>query len=438
MGKGSIKILAVIALLALVAGSWYTMFNDAAAKEKEYNGYVTVARDKKEKELYDEALDSYNSALGMYDSLELREEIADLYKSINRIDAYLAFCDQTITKYPHDERAYIRIAEQHSDSKNYGLCFNLLNMAEKRGVQSDRLNEIRASIQYTFEYKNLGLEVVSIFSNDLCAVMRSNGKWGYVDLTGGTRIGFNYAAAGDYTGEYLAVQLESGEYVIIDSTGREKSKDPEKKKIEDCLFFFEDKMSVKYDGKYHYCNFEFKELFGSYDYAGTFSGGYAAVMNADKWFIIDANGQQVGSKTFEEIKVDEKGVAFRNGVAFAKENGKYYLIDTSGNKVCDTSWADVDCFNSDQPAAVSNGDRWGFIDTAGKVVVDYTYGKARSFSNGFAAVAVQDQWGYIILEDYSIKIEPQFVDALDFSRSGTAFVKKTEGWDLIRMYSYNQ
>lgn len=438
MGKGSIKILAVVALIALLAGSWYTMFNDAAAKEKEYNGYVTVARDKKEKELYDEALDSYSSALGMYDTLELREEIADLYKSINRIDSYLAFCEQTITKYPYDERAYIRIAEKYNESKNYGLCFKLLNTADKRGIQSSRLNEIRASIQYTFEYKNLGLEKVSIFSNDLCAVMRSNGKWGCVDLTGGTRLGFNYDAVGDYTGEYLAVQLASGEYVIIDATGREKSKDPEKRKIEDCLFFFEDKMSVKYDGKYHYCNFEFKELFGSYDYAGTYSGGYAAVMNGDKWFIIDSNGQQVGSKTFEEIKVDEKGVAFRNGVAFAKENGKYYLIDTSGSKVCDTSWTDVDCFNSDQPAAVSNGERWGFIDTKGNIVVEYSYGKAKSFSNGFAAVAVQDQWGYIILEDYSLKIDHQFVDALDFSRSGTAFVKKTEGWDLIKLYSYNQ
>ena len=54
MGKGSIKILAVVALIALVAGSWYTVFNNASAKEKEYKEYVTVARDKKEKELYDE------------------------------------------------------------------------------------------------------------------------------------------------------------------------------------------------------------------------------------------------------------------------------------------------------------------------------------------------------------------------------------------------
>lgn len=437
MKKGSMKLLIVVALIGLLAVSWYTMFNDAAKLQSEYDGYISVARDKKEKELYDDAIDSYNSALNMHDSIELREEIADLYKNTNKIDQYLEFCEQTTSKYPQDERAYVRLAEYYSGAKDYNLCFKLLNKADKKGVSSNRLKEIRTSIQYVFEYKYMGFETVSIFSNDLCAVKRPNGNWGYVNLTGGTHLGFNYTDAADYTGEYLAVQLVSGEYVLVDSTGREKSKDTEKKIIEDCLFLFEDKMSVKYDGKYHYCNSEFKKLFGDYDYAGTFSGGFAAVMNEGKWFVINAEGKQV-SDNFEEIKVDEKGVAFRNGVAFAKTNGKYILIDTSGKKVGDGSWADVDCFNSDQPAAVSNGDRWGFIDATGKLVVDYTYGKARSFSNGFAAVAVQDKWGYIIIDDYSLKIEHQFVDAMDFSRSGTAFVKQTDGWDLIKLYSYNQ
>lgn len=437
MKKGSMKLLIVVALIGLLAVSWYTLFNDAAKLQNEYDGYLTVARDKKGKELYDDAIDNYNAALGMYDSIELREEIAELYKTINRIDAYLEFCEQATTKYPKDERAYVRLAEYYNDIKDYNQCFKLLNKADKKGVNSARLTEIRASLQYVYEYKYMGFEEVSIFSNDLCAVKRSNGKWGYVNLSGGTHLGFIYNDAADYTGEYLAVQLESGEYALIDSTGREKSKDVEKKKIEDCLFLYEDKMSVKYNGKYHYCNFEFEQLFGEYDYAGTFSGGFAAVMNNNKWFIINAEGKQIGD-TFEEIKVDEKGVAFRNGVAFAKKSGKYFLIDTSGKKVGDGTWEDVDCFNSDQPAAVFNGERWGFIDTTGKIVVDYKYGKARSFSNGFAAVAVQDKWGYIIIDDYSLKIEHQFTDAMDFSRSGTAFVKQTEGWDLIKLYSYNQ
>ncbi len=437
MKKGNMKLLIVVALIGLLAVSWYTMINDAAGLQNEYDGNLSAARENKDKELYDEAFDYYNSALNMNDSIELREEIADLYKSTGRINAYLEFCEQTTTVYSQDERAYVRLAEYYNDAKDYNLCFRLLNKAEKKGIESDRLREIRSDIQYVFEYKYLGYETVSVFSNGLCAVKRPNGKWGYVNLTGGTHLGFNYTDAVDYTGDYLAVQLESGEYVLIDSTGREKSKDTEKKKIEDCLYLFEDKMSVKFDGKYHYCDYEFKKLFGDFDYAGTFCGGVAAAMNGGKWFVINAEGAQV-SDNFEEIMVDEKGVAFRNGVAFAKTNGKYILIDSSGKKVGDGTWADVDCFNSDQPAAVSNGDKWGFIDAAGNLVIDYTYGKARSFSNGFAAVADRDKWGYIRLDDHVLVIEQQFNDAMDFSRSGTAFVKQTEGWDLIKLYSYNQ
>lgn len=437
MKKGNMKFLIAVALIGLLALSWYMMFNDAAKLEKEYESYLTVARDKTAKELYADALDSYHAALTMYDSIELREEMADVYKLKSKKDDYLEFCDQTTAIYAQDERAYIRLAEYYIDTKDYTLCFQLLNKADKKGVNSQKLKEIRESIQYVFEYKSIGFESVSIFSNDLCAVKKPDAGWGYANLFGSIKIGFNYTDAADYTGQYIAVQLKSGEYVLIDSTGREKSKDPEKKKIEDCLFLFEDKMSVKYNGKYHYCDFEFKPLFGEYDYAGTFSGGFAAVMNDGKWFVINSDGQQIGD-TFEEIKVDEKGVAFRNGVAFAKNDGKYFLIDTSGKTVGDGNWVDVDCFNSNQHAAVSNGEKWGFIDATGKIVMDYTYDKARSFSNGFAAVAVEDKWGYIIIDDYSLKIEHQFTDAMDFSRSGTAFVKQTDGWDLIKLYSYNQ
>lgn len=437
MKNGSMKLLIIVALIGLVGISWYTMFNDVAKLQNEYDSYLSTARDNKAEELYDEAIDSYLLALNKYDSIELREEIADYYKSINRTDSYLAFCDETTSEYSQDARAYVRLAEYYDEIKDYNSCFKILNKADKKGVSSNRLKEIRTSLQYVFEYKYMGFETVSVFSNDLCAVKRPNGKWGYVNLLGNTHIGFNYTDAADYTGQYIAVQLESGEYVLIDSTGREKSKDSEKKKIEDCLFLFEDKMSVKYDGKYHYCNVEFEKIFGDYDYAGTFSSGFAAVKNDGKWFVINAEGEQV-SGNFAEIKVDEKGVAFRNGVAFAQNGDKYILIDTSGNQVGDGEWTDVDCFNSDQPAAVSNGDRWGFIDTTGKLVIDYIYDRARSFSNGFAAVAIQDKWGYIVVEDYSLKIEHQFNDAMDFSRSGTAFVKQTDGWDMIKLYSYNQ
>lgn len=437
MKKGNMKMLISVALIAILCLSWYTMLDDASTQQDQYDGYLTIAREKRENTLYDDALEQYALALEMNNSMELREEIADFYKQIKRWDSYLRFCEDTISQFPYDERAYIRMVEYYNSVEDYKQCFTYLDKASKRQIVSAQLQEMKASLLYVFEYKHYGFEQVRVFAKNVCAVQKSNGKWGYTNLKGETYLGFNYLSASEFIGDYVAVQLESGEYALIDGSGREKSKDPEKKAIEDCTFFFDGKMAVKYNGKYHYCDTEFKELFGAYDFAGTFNFGYAAVMNDGVWYFIDPQGNQVG-ETFEDIKVDEKGVAFRNGVAFVKKNGKYILVDTAGNAVCNDSWVDVDCFNSDQPAAVYNGEAWGFVNTAGQLVVDYTYESAKSFANGFAAVAQQGKWGYIILEDYTLKIEYQFVDAADFSKGGTAYVKSQNGWDLIRLYSYNQ
>lgn len=437
MGKRGMKILITVALVALVVVSWKEMFDTTNALQNEYDGYLENARDKRDKELNGEALDFYNAALSMHDSVELRDEIAEFYYSINSLKKYVNFCEETMSVYPYDETAYIRMAEYYSGTKNYVSCFNVLNMASKRGLDSDRLLEIRNEFQYEYEYIKYGYEEVSIFSNGVCAVKRTGSNWGFVDSYGTIKLGFNYRKASDYNGAYVAVQLESGEYAFIELTGRQKSKTTNNYNVEECLYLFEDKVATKYDGKYHYCNFEFEELFGSFDYAGTFSGGVAAAMNDGKWFIIDSNGSQVGEKVYEEIKVDEKGVAFRKGVAFAKENGKYILIDSTGKQIGNDSWIDVDCFNSGQPAAVSNGESWGYVDITGQLIIDYQYDNAKSFSNDFAAVNIEGKWGYIELEDNSLKIDCQFIDAMDFSPRGTAFVKLHDGWDLIKFYSYN-
>ena len=157
-------------------------------------------------------------------------------------------------------------------------------------------------------------------------------------------------------------------------------------------------------------------------------------MESSKWAIINERGNKVTEFVFEDIKLDDKGIAFRNDRAIAKRDGVYILIDSKGNQVGNGSWQDADAFNSDMLAAVMKDGKWGFIDSNGKVVVEYTYDGAKSFSSGMAAVAVDDNWGYISSEDYQIKIEPDFAEANDFSPNGTAFVKEGEKYRLLRIY----
>ena len=371
--------------------------------------------------------------------MDLRKEIADFYKELGQTREYRSFCEKMIDNYPTEEEGYVRMAEYLIEDKDYSETFSLLNQAERRGIKSSKLDALKESIKYNYEYIRLGYESVNQFSNGRAAVKKSEGNWGYVSSNGNLAIPFKFTFVQDFGPSLLAaVRYPDGTYKMIDSTGRDKHANVENKPIEDCGYLIDSKMAVKYDGKYHYCNVDFQELFGSYDYAGSFYNGLAAVRDGDKWYFIKSDGSRLNDKTYEEIVVNDRGMAFRNEVAFVKTGAKYILIDKSCNQVGSDSWAEVDAFNSNQPAAVSNGSKWGFVDVNGKVVVGYEYDKAKSFSSGFAAVSKQDEWGYIVSSDYSLKIDYAFKDANDFSGYGTAFVKKNNGWDLIRVYSLNQ
>lgn len=59
---------------------------------------------------------------------------------------------------------------------------------------------------------------------------------------------------------------------------------------------------------------------------------------------------------------------------------------------------------------VAHENKWGFIDTSGKVVIPMTYTFASEFNDGYAAVQVGDKWGYIN-EDGKMVIPPQFEEA---------------------------
>jgi hypothetical protein len=68
-------------------------------------------------------------------------------------------------------------------------------------------------------------------------------------------------------------------------------------------------------------------------------------------------------------------------------------------------------------APVNVTDKWGYIDTRGKVVVTPQFDDARIFSFGIAAVKLEDKWGYINLKGQFV-IPGQFELARTFMEAG--------------------
>ena len=103
---------------------------------------------------------------------------------------------------------------------------------------------------------------------------------------------------------------------------------------------------------------------------------------------------------------------FCEGLARVNENNMYGFIDKTGKEVIPLNYY-VQAYDFNEGlAAVWGGDyqiydekggwptygddcRWGFIDKTGKLVIPFKYDECRSFSEGLAAVRLNDKWGYV-------------------------------------------
>lgn len=164
--------------------------------------------------------------------------------------------------------------------------------------------------------------------------------------------------------------------------------------------------------------------------------GTGAGKKDGKWVLVNKKGEAKSDERFEKVIVDENGFCSKQKRIFVMNDGKYYIVDTKGEKVGELTFEDAKAFTEDGYAAVCSDGKWGFVDEDGKLVIDYTFENAQSFQNDYAAVCIDGLWGYID-EDGNQIIDPEFTLATHFSSKGTAVVQvESQGekeWKLIQM-----
>lgn len=85
---------------------------------------------------------------------------------------------------------------------------------------------------------------------------------------------------------------------------------------------------------------------------------------------------------------------FHHGVAAAKENGLWGLIDKKGEWVIRPKYDGI-TVGGDGLFGVQSGGRWGYIDAKGTEVIGIKYEAAGAFDAGVAPVKLNGLWGYI-------------------------------------------
>ncbi|MBW4574012.1 MAG: WG repeat-containing protein [Aphanothece sp. CMT-3BRIN-NPC111] len=157
-----------------------------------------------------------------------------------------------------------------------------------------------------------------------------------------------------------------------------------------------------------------------------FSNGLAPVRINKQWGHIDRNGKLVISPQFDEAANFPPKLAWLNMSNPIKSNN---LVDTQPARFEYVRYLGQIPYFYSGLAAVVQGNRWGYIDTTGKMAIPLLFAQATAFSEELAAVKVGRCWGYIN-KTGKVVIRPRYHYAHSFSE-GLADVQIGNRWGYI-------
>jgi len=132
-----------------------------------------------------------------------------------------------------------------------------------------------------------------------------------------------------------------------------------------------------------------------YEWVSHFQEGLAAVVENGKWGLIDKTGQVVLPIIYDSIGHNIDHYIFHDGMTAVSLDGKWGAIDTSGQLVIPLMYDYIDEFHDGIAIAVLPDDKRGLIDKTGTAVVPLEYQLVFNFKHGLAGVKLNDQMGFV-------------------------------------------
>lgn len=205
-------------------------------------------------------------------------------------------------------------------------------------------------------------QIDGTFYDGLMLVMNKN-KHGYVDIKGKEVIELKYEAAGQFNGGLAPVKTEPG-WIFIDRT--------EKKVIDATM----------------------------YTAVGIFSEGLAKVMQNDQWGFINTSGKLTIPIKYKAAGDFTRGKAIFAMARTASGNAdgttieNVGMIDKTGKELFIIPGQDMRNL-SEGRAALMVDNKWGYIDTLGKIVIPCRYTECGDFLRGSAVARQSGKFGII-------------------------------------------
>ena len=317
------------------------------------------------------------------------------------------------------------------EAANYKNAYSVINKALNMGVSGENLDAIYNQLLYMVKMDYKLYNGFKTALNGYITVYDGN-NW-YVLDESGEQITSNYRFVGLINDDGRGLYTNKVDTRLLDITEVPRARFSFE--AEDAGYYNEncDRMPVKVNGVWKYVDKNGQFLPGEYEIAGSFYGSEAVAKTKTGWVLVNTQGEETSLARFEDIKLDLYDCHIQNGVILAKENGKYHIYGTDFVQIGTFEADDMDICIDPERIAFRSGDKWGFVNSQGTVVLEPQYAQAKSFANKYAAVCNEEGfWGFIN-RDYKLVIDHQYVDAYYFTSAETCMVSATQGiYQMLR------
>lgn len=431
------KIILIIMIAIVLFAGWLAAIKKVSGIDQRnaQNALVSEARTYAGKKLYVRAIPLFEKALTYptEQSAEIEAELLEAYKEYGDVQEYISLIEKRASDGTAEEAEYIAAADYYLSRRDTAMAMALV----KKGIErlgTENLKDYYEKNRYGNEIRITEYAEIIPTQTNLLMPAFDGSSWVYIDKNGRDAGVGVFDSAMPFNEDGYGVVSKNGTYYTILTNGDLYGVD--EAGAEDVYGLSGGRILAKYGGKYSYYNYDFEALAGEnhrYDEITVNHDGVAAVKRGGKWGIISDSGEVMIDFTLEDAAVSSTGTVFAGGAAMVKTGGSWYLTDTEGNKVSEMGFADAKAPESpDGLIAVANSSgKWGYIDRSGKLVIDYRYDDARSFSNALGAVKLGGMWLYISEQDTAV-IDIGFLDAQPF-HNGTAQARVTDGAVLITL-----
>ena len=439
------RILLIALIFVVIAIIWVFVLQQFLKidQTKEQNEYVSKADSFVEKELYVRAIDAYEKALKINTTDEkenqIEQKLLNAYLNYGDDMSYESLAESRINSGVATEEEIVNLIQMYASSYLFSDAIASAKSGLELFPESESIQTKYDEIRFMYTLTNLNVSEIKPDDNTGKLAANMDGKWCYINSTGSLiyKVTFDEATPfykDDNGGQYAVVKSEGTYYVINKDCalyGRDDTG------VEEVAGIAANHVIAKKDGKYGFYNYDF-ELSSEthrYDLITLNSNGVTAVMDGDKWGVITNGGETVIPLELDEIAINSLNQAYRGGNAMVKQGNAWSLVDLEGNQVGEDTYSDAKAPESTGLIAVANDQsKWGFIDRTGKLVIDYQYDDAYSFSDDVAAVKQAGDWIYIN-EKNQVVVEDGFDEAMPF-HNGYAIAKIGDNYLTIKFDNY--